>query len=203
LKEVFLETFKSESKTLEFIQTRLRSATDIYKYGGHVTMVYRDQLFRMHFDNKRILLDEGKDLSKEILLDSNPLNSVSQGENLRFISKLPKLKQYTRFSNLVVNNAARYKSVEDLAVINFVKGLLISPPMFNLHRVGLEEYKDIVAYLKAYNPKIKLNEKGIAVLKSRPISIKTVPRVKQTEDFVNFLLLKFKNFDTEAFFRKY
>jgi Ni/Co efflux regulator RcnB len=55
--DVFTETFKSESKTIEYIQSRLRSASDIYKKGGHVTMVYRDQQFRMHFYNKRVLED--------------------------------------------------------------------------------------------------------------------------------------------------
>jgi hypothetical protein len=34
-------------KTITFTTTSLRSATDIYKYGGHVTMVYRDQDFRL------------------------------------------------------------------------------------------------------------------------------------------------------------
>jgi hypothetical protein len=53
--EGFISTFKSEHKTLEFIQSRLRSASEIYKKGGQVTMVYRDQLFRMHYDNRRVL----------------------------------------------------------------------------------------------------------------------------------------------------
>jgi hypothetical protein len=85
--EVFTDTFKSDDKTLEYIQSRLRSATDIYKHGGHVTMVYRDQLFRMHYDNKRVLVDDRLGLTEEVLLDSKPLQNISQGENLRFISK--------------------------------------------------------------------------------------------------------------------
>jgi hypothetical protein len=31
--KIFTDTFKSESKTIEYIQSRLRSATDIYKHG--------------------------------------------------------------------------------------------------------------------------------------------------------------------------
>jgi hypothetical protein len=50
-----VEVLKSNEKTLEFVQSRLRSASDIYKKGGHVTMLYRDQVFRMHFDNRRLL----------------------------------------------------------------------------------------------------------------------------------------------------
>lgn len=34
-------------KTVTFTSTNLRSATDIYKHGGHVTMEYRDQDFRL------------------------------------------------------------------------------------------------------------------------------------------------------------
>jgi hypothetical protein len=51
----FISTMKTENKTIEFVQSRLRSASDIYKRGGHVTMVRRDQLFRMHYDNRRQL----------------------------------------------------------------------------------------------------------------------------------------------------
>jgi len=51
----FLEVVKSENKTIEYVQGRLRSASEIYKRGGHVTMESRDQLFRMHFDNRRVL----------------------------------------------------------------------------------------------------------------------------------------------------
>jgi hypothetical protein len=51
-----LNTIKTENKTLEFVQSSLRSASDVYKKGGHVTMKYRDQIFRMHYDNRRQLL---------------------------------------------------------------------------------------------------------------------------------------------------
>ena len=51
----FINTLKSPSRSIEFIQNRLRSATDIIKNGGHVTSLKRDQIFRMHFDNRRIL----------------------------------------------------------------------------------------------------------------------------------------------------
>lgn len=56
LRDLLVNCIKTESKTIEFIQSRLRSASEIYKKGGHVTMQYRDQLFRMHYDNRRVLL---------------------------------------------------------------------------------------------------------------------------------------------------
>jgi hypothetical protein len=67
---------KTDSKEIEYIQTRLRSATDIYKQGGHVTMVYKDQSFRLHYDNKRLLDVSKLKLNEEMLLDSEPLTNL-------------------------------------------------------------------------------------------------------------------------------
>ena len=203
--EVLVETFKSEGKIIEYIQSRLRSPSDIYKKGGHVTMIYKDQNYRMHFDNKRVLeapierqIREG--VLSEVLMNSRPLSTTCHGENLRYISKIPKVKQYSRFSG-TVGKTLRYKKMEDLAVQNFVKGLLSNPPMFNLHRVGLESYKAIVSYIKNYNSSIKITEDSIASLKNRSIKWKSVPKTKETEAFVKYLLNKFKIFDEGCFFR--
>ena len=45
-----------KTKSFEFIQTRLRSANEIFRKGGHVTRIYSDRNFRMHYDNRRIVL---------------------------------------------------------------------------------------------------------------------------------------------------
>lgn len=71
-------------------------------------------------------------------------------------SLLSKIKQYSRYSN--VGNDVKYKQQIDLNILNFVKGLLVEPPMFNLHREGLGSYKSIIEYLKEYNPDIKIKE---------------------------------------------
>lgn len=55
LKELLISVFKSETKEVEYVQSSLRSAKDIYKHGGNVTMKFRDQIFRMHYDNRRQL----------------------------------------------------------------------------------------------------------------------------------------------------
>jgi len=164
--KVFTDTIKTDSKTIEFILSRLRSATDIFKKGGHVTMEYKDQQFRMHFDNKRVI-EVPEVIGDEYFLDSRPVDTITHGENLRFIGKLTKIKQYTRYANK--SNVVRYNNIEDLAINNFVKGLLAEPPMFNLNRSVLKKYKNILEFLKAYNPEIKLNENSIAVLKYRKV----------------------------------
>jgi hypothetical protein len=206
------EVFKSDGKTLEYIQSRLRSATEIFKKGGHVTMVYKDQHFRMHFDNKRVieipleLIDQtsktevGNLFTSHVLLDSKPLKSVSQGENLRYISKLPKIKQYSRYSNFGSPDL-KYKKTEDLAVINFIKGIVAEPPMFNLHRLDLKKNKHIVEFIKQYDKNTKISANSIAALKGRAITLKSVPRSKETEEFVKYVKSTFQNFDEENFYR--
>lgn len=52
---LFEGVLKSERKELEYVQSSLRSAKEVYKDGGNVTMKYRDQIFRMHYDNRRVL----------------------------------------------------------------------------------------------------------------------------------------------------
>ena len=203
------QTFQSEAKSFEYVQTRLRSATDIFKKGGAVTMVYRDQQFRMHFDNKRLIEvpntvkvveKEDTSLMKAVLLDSSPLADVSQGENLRFISKLSKLKQFSRYSNFS-SGVLKYKSKEDLAINNFLKGLIAEPPMFNLHREGLKTNKAIIDYLLQYDPNIKINENNLKNLKRSTITKKSVPRLQECENFIEFVKIKFNQFDEVNFFR--
>jgi hypothetical protein len=41
-----------------YIQSSLRGARAVYDDGGHVTMDYNDQSFRLVYDNKRRILDE-------------------------------------------------------------------------------------------------------------------------------------------------
>jgi hypothetical protein len=63
----FKEIMK-EKRAIEFVQTSLRGAKDVYEKGGHVTMSYRDQSYRLVYDNKRkVLTSPGSKL-----LDTEP-----------------------------------------------------------------------------------------------------------------------------------
>ena len=201
LLEILSSTLLTESKSIEYIQTRLRSASDIYKRGGHVTMVYRDQKFRLHYDNRRVLiLPHNHDLGiNPVLLDSNPLINISQGLNLRFISKLHKTSLYSPFS-IGVGKKVYTKHV-DVAILNFIKGLLTDPPMYNLTRDGLETYPKISEYITQFNPSLKIKTGNIARLKLSLLTFKTVPKTKQSIEFINYVKIKFPNFDEETFYR--
>jgi hypothetical protein len=51
--------YSNDNKTLEFISMRLRTASDIFKKGGHVTSILADKAWSIIFDHKRkIILDE-------------------------------------------------------------------------------------------------------------------------------------------------
>lgn len=73
--DLFFETLKNDKELLT-IQHQLRSGKDIFKYGGSVTDVYSDKMFRLLFDNKRIIINNNDDDDKATLLDSEPLNNV-------------------------------------------------------------------------------------------------------------------------------
>ena len=142
--KVFLQTMQSENKTIEYIQTRLRSASDVFKLGGHVTAKYRDQQFRLHFDNKRVIqAPDSSKTSLHVLQGSDPVKTIKHCENLRFISKLPKISQYSKYSNSGIEKV-KYKNGEDIAIKCFIKGLLSEPPLFSLHRRDLKDYKSII-----------------------------------------------------------
>lgn len=203
----FLGVIKSETKTLEFSQSRLRTATEIYKKGGHVTMLHRDQLFRMHFDNRRVLEVESTiPPTIELLIDSKPLTSVSQGKNLRFISRLSKNKLYAKYTSegkSKISISSRNKE-EEVIVRTFIKGLLSTPPRYKLNRLELISYTDIIDYIQKYNPLIKITENSLAVLKLRintkGIQWMPVKKSMKSQEFVLFVQQQFKEFDVDEFY---
>ncbi|KAI1430456.1 hypothetical protein GGR50DRAFT_702051, partial [Xylaria sp. CBS 124048] len=63
-KEFLIEEFtrlmgdKDINGVIEYIESGLRSATDIFKRGGHVIAKYKDKRFSLNYDDKRRILDE-------------------------------------------------------------------------------------------------------------------------------------------------
>jgi hypothetical protein len=196
---VFLDTISSDNKTIEYVQTRLRSAIDIYKKGGHVTSTFRDQQFRMHFDNRRLIVEPVKTLNVTFL-DSKPLIDVDHAENLRAISKMSKTGLYSRQTSGGGKDNS-YKTYEDLAIRNFVKGVLSNPPLFNLEGSDFKSYKAINEFLKGYKSSINYTPQIISNLKNRSIKWKSTPRTPQSEDFIKYVKSKIVNFDVDSFFR--
>jgi hypothetical protein len=191
---------KSEHKTIEYIQSRLRSATDIYKKGGHVTMQNRDQLFRMFFDNRRMLMGETTiPASTEVFIDSLPLQTKSEGENLRFISSLHKKKLYGKYTS-TGNKVSKYINNEEIAVRNFLKGLLSEPPLFNLTPKSFLNRQGIIDFINNYNTQFKYGDANFSRYKDRDVKLLKIHKSKETDAFIKYVKERFLDFDEEAFY---
>lgn len=191
VKDVFLNALKNNNE-LYYLEERLRSGKDIYQQGGHVTDIFSDKVYRLLYDNKRVIIEK----EGETLLDSRPLKSVDEGKLLRYIGKLPKTSLYSR--NMSNSISGKYKTRFELVIRNFLKALLKNE--LNLDCTVFKRYKDIVDYLKEYDGNIKVNENSMSQLKRRSNFVK-VPRTPEGEAFVEFVKLKFPNFDEKGFYK--
>jgi hypothetical protein len=134
------------------------------------------------------------------------LVEVSQGKNLRFISRLSKNKLYAKYTSEVKSKELiRSKNQEEERIVRcFIKGLLSTPPKYNLNRLDLISYLDIVEYIHSYNPLIKITENTLSILKSRlktsEMQWMSVKKSEKSEEFVLFVKHKFKDFNVSEFY---
>jgi hypothetical protein len=174
--KLFKEVLRSSEKYFEFTQKRLRGAKDIFKLGGHVTAVYKDQKFRMLHDNRRQIIEpndfKGFDLS-EVLFDSNPLINVTQAKKQRFLSKFPFTKAFNKLDSTRVCSV--YKSFVEIGVRNFIKACVAKESYFGLKGDEFKTYGEIIAFIndfkstKAVNFTIKVTKQSISNLKHRKL----------------------------------
>jgi hypothetical protein len=86
---------------------------------------------------------------------------------------MSKARLYSKYSGGTSGSKATpYKSNVDVAVRKFLKGLLSTPPCFNLHRGGLSTYPLIIEYLQNYNTTLIYKESTLAVIKHRCKKVK-------------------------------
>lgn len=180
----------TNEKAFNFLKMQLRGAKEIYMKGGQVTSVYSDQMYRVMYDNKRIIID---DINSN-LLDSRPLNNVDEGMLVRYISNLPKTYLYSRNIQSV---SAKYKSKDELIIRNFIKALLNNN--LNLEKDSFNNYREIVDYIKDFKPEYNISENYISQLKRRGNFVK-VPRNEFGELFVDYVKIRFPNFDSDGLF---
>lgn len=203
----FIKTLDSENKSFEYIQSSLRSAKQIYEQGGNVTMKYSDREFSLQYDNRRLIIDNSNEPS-ENLLDSKPLESVEDCEDLRSLKSLVKETGYSRYSP-TKTTSKKYKNVLETAARTFIKGLLAETELYGLDRTLLPTYNDIINYIKDYDcekgianlSKMQLTKSSISHLKNRKTITKSVPDTKETRDFASYLESKFPNFKRDEFIR--
>ena len=64
----FINRLQTKEQVFEFIESGLRSGSDVYKKGGHVIAKYKDKLYSLNYDNKRQIVND----ESSTLLDSKP-----------------------------------------------------------------------------------------------------------------------------------
>jgi len=76
--------------------------------------------------------------------------------------------------------------------------------MFNLNREELNIYASVVKYIKGYNNSFNLSKNSLALIqyKVRRFNFQWLPvqKSKESEMFIGYVQLKFKNFDVEGFY---
>lgn len=210
----------SDNRNLEYIQTSLRSAIVISKHGGHVTRTFSDHRFSLNYDNRRFIVDELNIVQgniqvvncnhcnksfpylQEFFFDSLPFANSLECFNVRSIIKTNRLGSYNRRTNFLTRN--KYTNYTDLAIRNFVKGLVKNPLENHYIDIAkeLNNYNSIIDFVLEYKSNYKISKSSISNLKSRKLIERQVPRLPETIDFINYVKNKFPNFDSDKFFNK-
>lgn len=220
IEELFENTLNSKDKEIVYINHRLRSALDIFKSGGHVTSVYKDQIFRMVFDNRRRIVlenvDLGDDLADKIkLLDSQPVKDKNEAELFRYLGKIPKSSIYQKNTSQGDSYKSTYINKTDVAIRNFIRGLLNGE--FNLDSNYFKNYSELSRFINNYKNYLEnLNEEErtkykfqlikpniIAQLKRRPVIPKVLIRNESIEKFLDYVKETFPEFDSEKFYNRF
>lgn len=216
------------NKDLEFIQTGLRSATDIYKEGGHVVQKYKDHKFSLNYDNKRRLVDykleqdkkvkqqlerlhiSNTDLSKtdqaySYFLDSVPWSSIDQYAKIRILNETISAPKFVKGIPPLPQGKG-YKTYIETAVRAFIKACL-SPVIYDRYGIPtgfFNDYQSIIDFVYLHEParEVKLSLSSVSKLKNRSTIGRAVPRLKETECFVNYIKTVFKDFDDDRFFKE-
>ena len=133
---MFIKLLKNQNRdrNIEFIQSSLRSALDIVKYGGHVTKKYKDQKFRLLYDNRREIIDDMTSLKyikniNDVVNQSNSIN-VNPNSNSNSNSKNDLLKS-NEDNNIIIDNLFNDNDKEISILNKDVYSLKDSKPLKN------------------------------------------------------------------------
>jgi hypothetical protein len=190
-------------KTISFASTSLRSAIDIYKKGGHVTMSYRDQDFRVLYNNNRIVIEgEG-----EGFLSTRPVESIEEALTLRRYSQLVRSTPYQKTTSMGSIN--KYTSNLEIGVRTFLRDVLNSKN--GLSMSSFSGYRELIDYVhewvlsSGYKLKRALTSSYVSQLKMRSANkvIKPygLPRVSSIISFFAYVKERFPTYDTSFLFK--
>jgi len=202
---IFKQTLSSKEKEFEFTSSSLRGAKDIFKLGGHSVMNYKDQKFRMHYDNRRAIVcstTQNSDVSNQ-LFESKPWVTAVACSKARFVSKIAYKLPYLQFTPLRSPSKSKYRSYIEIAVRNFIKGYLSNEPCFGLKGTEFKRYNDLISFIRGFDPlkDIKLTRQSVSQYKSRNLILRPVIVTRENIAFADFVVSKLPYFDKTSFLK--
>jgi hypothetical protein len=207
LRGIFKEILKTKDKFMEYTRHSLRSAKDIFNKGGHVTSIYKDQTFRLFFDNRREVIEPEEfaasgsvDLSNK-LLDSKPLLNVNSCKTLRFFSKFPITVPYNKTNTN--RTGSTYKSSLEIGVRNFIKAVYSTNEKFGLKGKEFRYIHELISFIYGFESTkhIKISLNSVSKLKNRNIIMKPVPRSRKNVAFCKYIKERFPEFREDLFLK--
>lgn len=184
-------------KALSYIQSSLRSSRDLFEKGGHVTNVYKDQTFRVKFDNRR-LIESSTETEIVTLRDSKPVENAKVCAELRSLGNILN----SRFDKATHTlSGSLYKNMVDMAVRNFIRLYLADTPGYGLVKGTFKGYADIVKFVKGFDKSMRISKQSISNLKHRKLILQLVPNVRETREFVDYVKKVFPDFEVEKFLK--
>lgn len=203
-KEFLIDEFSKNmkgTKVFEFIESSLRSASDIYKYGGNVIRKYRDKKFSIEYDNKRCIIEQDSNM-----LDSMPWKTVNQYSKIRQLKQTVNTPVYDG-KGFTQNVPKIYKCYIETAIRGFIKACLSSVDQnrYGIPKDLFNSYQSIIDFVYKHEPatEVKLTLNNIAQLKRRQTISRAVPRTKENEAFIDYVKDKINTFESDRFFREY
>lgn len=197
MNEYFKLILNSTDKTIQYLSFSLRSGSEIFKKGGHVSDIYKDQSYSMNYDNKRRICDEL--FSTPDFHDSFPLKDINEAKLYRIYSKHGSKTSYDK--SLPQKSTKRYKSYLELGVRNFVKALYKNE--LNLTSSSFKNYAELITFIESYNTSgnnSRINPNTLSHLKRRQNTRVAVPKTIETIGFVEHIKTKFPLFDEKGFY---
>lgn len=210
---IFKNVMQSDKKEFEFVVKRLRGAKDIYTKGGHVQSIYKDQKFRMYYDNRRQIIEPRtlNGLEKfDVLLDSAPHVDCDNALRARYVSRYPITSKYNK-QNSTPSVKTTYKNYLEIGIRNFIKAYVSKEPMFGLTGTEFKSSTDLISFITEFYSskenyirgllKIKLSRQSIWNLKHRSLIWRPIPHTPENMAFTEYVKRRITYFQTADFIK--
>jgi hypothetical protein len=201
-----IEDSMVNSNKIEFIQTSLMGALEVYKNHIQISMKYSERDFHTIFDGRRQFTDNIP-INKGVLLDTKPLKNKEECMGYRTLMTGFKNTCYHVYDNKTLLKPI--KNTLSLCQRMFLRAVLESKLGLSINTLGgLQNIIDLLIqmetkdakYTKGYLNKVDKFIYLIACLKRKGSFVsKCIPFNEMSEKFVRFIKSNIKEFDAGEF----